>query len=343
MDDATEQVILDRLGIYGYEENQFHLKVKNPDDVVVPALRQRSTCDRCLINCPTERARLWHQFVHVKAYNGFLSGKTYLEMPPFDYYCPCPNSTCHMKFEDFIDAKFHYMMDHKGLQLFCCGTRFPRYGDALKHIMENHGLKWPKEEHDVGNLQPVYVCNCHQRAWPSRPEYTAHLQGKIHKCPDPVCKVFFQENEPAITHFFEVHYKHLVLDTRYVLLHYKAFEMHQEKHAERCNIFAPVIPCDCNHQFVYCYHQRDLLLRLLPVFREALEHIEREAPYSEMPEDVCNIYRTMLIVLADVHDRLLHEKYANYQRTCSLKHSKFARTQVAKILIGVIEYFANIM
>lgn len=54
--------------------------------------------------------------------------------------------------------------------------------------------------------------------------------------------------------------------------------------------FVQVIACKCGHQFKYCYYQRDVLLRNLPVLREAMEHVEREAPFNNMPEDVVGIW-----------------------------------------------------
>ncbi|KAF1769744.1 hypothetical protein GCK72_001561 [Caenorhabditis remanei] len=374
MDDDAEQDILGRMSMTSFEEKLFGLVERSPIDT-------REMCPICRRMFPSVHHRAWHQFVHLESYTGFLD-KNYGtgDLPFFNFFVPCPNSDCSLKFIDFTDAKIHYLLEHQCCQLFCCGIRFPEYSMALHHLVEAENMEarasYRRHKHVI-NLQPLYVCKCCEKVWSSRMEYTSHLQGKHNMCPDPMCKHLFDDNEKTITHFFEHHYKHLWMDGRHILLNYNIFlkyDKTQEErsigiyHCEHCyrrfkqrsdlqdhveanicvatdrKIFSPAIPCKCGYQFVYCYHQRDILLRYLPIFREALEHIAREAPYSEMPEDVIQIYHTMLRVLADVNYRLNNEKYWHYQRTNSSKHSsKFSPRQISKILIGVVEYFVKIM
>lgn len=380
MDDETENEILFRMQMNGFEEKLFGLVIRHHLDTVIGPLRERGTCQKCHQILGNMHRRLWHQFVHLESYNGFLDGNYGAEdLPYFNYFVPCPFSTCSLKFADFIDAKIHYFMEHQCCQLFCCGIQFLDYNNALRHLadVENSTQSgiWPKQRH-CNNLVPIYVCKCCKIRWSSRTEYIAHLQGRQHMCPDPQCKFLFEDNERTIRHFFEHHYKHLTMDGRHLLLSFNYFLKYEQKQEERAKgfyqcekchrrfkqikmlqkhrelescmitdskMFTPAVPCKCGHQFVYCYYQRDVLLRHLPTFREALTHIAQEAPFNGMPEDVCNIYHTMLRVLADVNDRLVREKYTNYQRTNTSKHSTFTQKQVAKILLGAVEYFTRIM
>lgn len=360
-----------------FEEKRFELVVIRAEDtVVVEPLRQRETCPKCHQILSSELSRLWHQFVHMDAYNGFLDGKFQIQLPDFEFVIPCPFSTCSLLFLDLIDARFHYLLEHQSCQLFCCGVRFSDYKTALEHLQGTGSVEteaWDQQKHF---LKPVYICNCCNRTWSSRNEYVAHLHGRDHMCPDPVCKYIFETNEKCIRHFFEQHYKHLFLDSRHLLLNYKYFLRYQEKQEERAyglyvcttcqrrfrdnkgfqshvasqnceffdrKFFVQVIACKCGHQFKYCYYQRDVLLRNLPVLREAMEHVEREAPFNNMPEDVCNIYRSIIVVIIDVNQRLINEKFTNYQRTSPLKHSSFTPRQMAKLLLEVVDYFWKIM
>lgn len=368
MNDAVEQELLERMAMSDVEKKLFELSVKKPEDEVIPALRERKHCYTCFQPCNNEKIRLWHQFVHVESYEGFLEGKTDGDVPDFDYYIECPHSTCSEKYEDFIDAKIHYLMAHKRCDMFCCGNQFRSYSEVLRHLEQYPGHR--------NSLQPYYICICCNKVHGSREEHIKHLQGRIHKCPDPVCKAFYPTNERALRHFFERHYRHLAMDHRMLLLSFRHFQRYEEKREERCNgafqcygchrrfyhfegvqhhvnskmclnndqkLFIPAVYCTCNYQFVYCYHQRDLLLRNLPILKEAMEHVEREAPYNRMPEDVIKIYRTIRRVLTDVNNRLNSEKYSNYYRTSSAKHSKPTPKQITIILLKTIDYFVKIM
>lgn len=134
----------------------------------------------------------------------------------------CPFTTCELKFADFIDAKFHYMTAHQSCHLFCCGMRFESYTSALSHFQE--GANWENGHFLSVSLvfayfagyrnpwpsplcfQACFSCHCHDKLWPTREEYIAHLQGREHKCPFPACRKLFKLNEQAITHFFSCHY-----------------------------------------------------------------------------------------------------------------------------------------
>ncbi|CAL2028305.1 unnamed protein product [Caenorhabditis brenneri] len=382
MEDKTELDLLHRMSMTVMEEKLFVLWNTGPGDLVIGPLRDRHYCHKCLETFDTEHLRLWHQITHEPTYTGFINHLGQEKLPNFDYHIMCPFTNCELKFVDVIDCKMHYLLEHRNCQLYCCQERFTNFVVALDHLVEakkrEPAGRWPEPGHGI-NMCPYYVCNCCGKIWSSRNEYQCHLQGRHHMCADPVCKHIFEDNERAVRHFFETHYKHLTMDARQVLLAYQRFQDYEERYKERlrgkhqCNschrrfyrekslmahleymkngkcvlsnpaFFTPVIPCKCNYHFIYCYHQRDILLRQIPILREALEHIAREAPYNGIQEDICNIYRSMIFVLSDVLERLNQEKYKNYQRTDSSSHSRFTSRQVTLILLGTMDYFVKIM
>ncbi|CAI2298759.1 unnamed protein product [Caenorhabditis sp. 36 PRJEB53466] len=338
--DGAERAMFRRMKMSGYEEMLFVLSKNEPVEPVVPPMRK----------FPNESARLWHQFVHVKEYNGFLersehSGTTIL--PEFNFCAPCPHSKCNLKFFDFIDAKIHYLLAHQCCVLTCCGRRFHDYRAVLDHFECTFKCQNDDDNAERHYLNVMYVCNCCSKSWPTRTEHANHLHGREHMCPDPVCRRVFAENEHAITHFFDVHYGQLRCEVCLRLFN-SAKRMRRHFEADDCIVdskttFPPVVPCSCGHQFVYCFHQRDFLLRTLPSFREAIESIAREAPYNRMPDDVIEIYATMIKVIGEVNERLLEEKYISYQRVDAFEHDDLSARQVADLLLGVVDYFSTLL